>query len=158
MKEQGIVTRIEGQLVWITGEQCAGCEREFHCGSCGAGDESSNRSREFDHHELAIFGTRKERLFVARNSQSLDIKSGDRVEYFIAPGKAVKAGFLVLIVPILAFFLFYFLTGLAWPAAGETAKVLAGVGGIALGFALNFALKNRKREYPEITRVLSTQQ
>jgi positive regulator of sigma E activity len=67
----------------------------------------------------------------------------------------MKAGFLVLIVPILAFFLFYFLSGLLWPAAGETARVLVGVGGIALGFGMNFARKSRTREYPEITRVLS---
>ena len=93
-------------------------------------------------------------MFAVRNPQSLDVKTGDRVEYFIAPGKAVKAGFLVLIVPILAFFLFYYLTAVLWPDAGETAKVLAGVGGIALGFLMTFLLKNKTREYPEITRVL----
>jgi positive regulator of sigma E activity len=155
MTEQGIVKKIEGQLVWIAGEQCVGCEREFHCGSCGPGEEKSEISREFDHHDLRIFGTRKERLFAVRNSQSLTIRTGDRVEYFIAPGKAVKAGFLVLIVPILAFFVFYYLTGLLWPSASETAKVLTGVGGIGAAFAMNFTLKNRTREYPEITKVLS---
>jgi positive regulator of sigma E activity len=155
MTEQGTVKKVDGQLVWISGEQCAGCEREFHCGSCQSGDGTSGQSGEFDHHDLGIFGTRKERLFAVKNSHSLNIRTGDRVEYFIAPGKAVKAGFLVLIVPILAFFLFYYLTGLLWPDAGETAKVLAGVGGIVLGFGMNFALKSRTREYPEITRVLS---
>jgi positive regulator of sigma E activity len=94
-------------------------------------------------------------MFAVRNPRSLVLKSGDRVEYFIAPGKAIKAGFLVLIVPILAFFLFYYLTGMLSPAAGETAKVLAGVGGIVMGFVMNFALKNKTREYPEITKVLS---
>jgi len=155
MTEQGIVKKVEGQLVWISGEQCAGCEREFHCGSCGSGDGSSEQTRRSDHHELTIFGTRRERLFAVRNPQSLTLKAGDRVEYFIAPGKAIKAGFLVLIVPILAFFLFYYLTGILWRDAGETAKVLAGVGGIVMGFAMNFALRNKTREYPEITRVMS---
>jgi positive regulator of sigma E activity len=134
MTDQGIVKKVEGQLAWISAEQCVGCDHETNCGSCGS---------------------RKERLFAARNPQSLAIKTGDRVEYFIAPGKAVKAGFLVLIVPILAFFLFYYLSGILWPVAGETAKVLAGVGGIAMAFVMNFALKNKTREYPEITKVLS---
>jgi positive regulator of sigma E activity len=155
MREQGIVKRIEGQLVWISGEQCVGCDREAHCGSCGSTDGGSEHSRRSGHHELTIFGTRKERLFAVRNPQFLDIKTGDRIEYFIAPGKAVKAGFLVLIVPILAFFLFYYLTGILWRDAGETAKVLAGVGGIAMAFVMNFALNNKTREYPEITKVLS---
>jgi positive regulator of sigma E activity len=155
MTEQGIVKKVEGQLICISGDQCGGCDHEIHCGSCGSGDGSSENSRRSGHHELTIFGTRKERLFAARNPQSLSIKTGDRVEYFIAPGKAVKAGFLVLIVPILAFFLFYYLTGMLWPDAGETAKVLAGVGGIVMGFVMNFALKNKTREYPEITKVLS---
>ena len=95
-------------------------------------------------------------MFAVQNSKSLTVKTGDRVEYFIAPSKAIKAGFLVLIVPILAFFLFYYLTGVLWADASETAKVLFGVGGIAAGFAANFALKNKTREYPEITKVLSS--
>jgi positive regulator of sigma E activity len=157
MREQGIVKKVEGQLVWISAEQCVGCEREFHCGSCKSDDGSAETSREFNHHDLRIFAKRKERLFAARNSQSLTIRIGDRVEYFIAPGKAIKAGFLVLIVPILVFFLFYYLTGVLWPEAGETAKVLVGIGGIIMGFLMNFALKNRIREYPEITRVFSAE-
>jgi positive regulator of sigma E activity len=108
-----------------------------------------------NHHELPIFATRRERLFAVQNPQSLTVKTGDRVEYYVAPGKAIKAGFLVLMVPILAFFLFYYLARLLWPAAGETAKVLAGVGGIVMGFVVNFALRKRTREYPEITKVLS---
>jgi positive regulator of sigma E activity len=155
MTEQGIVRKVERQLVWISGEQCVGCDHEARCGSCGPTDGSSEHSGRSSHHELTIFGTRKERLFAVRNPQSLAVKIGDRVEYFIAPAKAVKAGFLVLIVPILAFFLFYYLTGILWRGAGETAKVLAGVGGIAVAFVMNFALKNKTREYPEITKVLS---
>jgi len=155
MTEQGIVKKVEGQLIWISAEQCAGCDHELHCGSCGSSERGPEQSQHSGHHELTIFGTRKERLFTAQNPQSLAVKTGDRVEYFIAPGKAIKAGFLVLIVPILAFFLFYYLTGMLWPDAGETARVLVGVGGIVMGFVMNFALKNRIREYPEITRVLS---
>ena len=97
-------------------------------------------------------------MFAVRNPGALRLSIGDRVEYFVAPAKAIEAGFFVLIVPILIFFLFYFFTGLLWPDAGETAKVLAGVGGIAAGFGLNFALKSRIREYPEITRILSGNQ
>jgi len=155
MTEQGIVKKVEGPLVWISADQCIGCEREFHCGSCDCGDGSSQHSHEFNHHDIRIFGTRSERLFAVQNPKSLTVKTGDRVEYFIAPGKAIKAGFLVLIFPILAFFLFYYLTGIVWADASETAKILFGVGGIAAGFAVNFALKNKRRDYPEITKVLS---
>ena len=42
-----------------------------------------------------------------------------------------------------------------WRGAGETVKVLAGVAGIALGFVLNFALKSKTRDYPEITRIIA---
>ena len=154
MTEQGIVKKIEGQLVWLAGEQCAGCDHQLHCGSCTSPDGDPGSSGRSGHHELTLFAARKERLFAVKNTRSFVLKNGDRVEYFIAPGKAVKAGFLVLIVPILFFFLFYYLTGLVWRDAGETARVLAGVGGIVLGFAMDFALKNRIREYPEITRVV----
>jgi positive regulator of sigma E activity len=155
MTEQGIVKKIEGQLVWIAADQCVGCEHELHCGSCSSADGGSQNSRRSHHHELAIFPTKRERLFAVRNSQSLTVKTGDRVEYFIAPGKAIKAGFLVLIAPILVFFLFYYLTGLLWPASGETVKVLVGIAGIVMGFVMNFLLKNKIREYPELTRVLA---
>jgi positive regulator of sigma E activity len=155
MTEQGIVKKIEGPLVWVSSEQCAGCEHELHCSSCGSGDGSSGYAVRSNHHELPIFATRRERLFAVQNPQSLTVKTGDRVEYYVAPGKAIKAGFLVLMVPILAFFLFYYLARLLWPAAGETAKVLAGVGGIVMGFVVNFALRKKTREYPEITKVLA---
>jgi len=156
MTEQGIVKKVEGPLVWICADECVGCDHELHCGSCGSAAGDSGNTRSFNHHELGIFSTPKERLFAVRNPQSLTVETGDRVEYFIAPAKAIKAGFLVLIVPILAFFLFYYLTGVIWPDASETVKVLLGVGGIAAGFAANFARKNKIREYPEITKVLSS--
>jgi positive regulator of sigma E activity len=155
MTEQGTVKKVEGPLVWICADQCVGCDHELHCGSCASGDGGSGNTRSESHHQLRIFGTSRERLFAVRNPQSLTVKTGDRVEYFIAPAKAIKAGFLILIVPILAFFLFYYLTGILWADATETAKVLFGVGGIAAGFAVNFALKDKTREYPEITKVLS---
>ena len=154
MTEQGIVRKIEGDLVWIAGDRCVGCDRELHCGSCASPDQDGESPDRSAGNEHSIFAARKERLFAVQNTRSLVLKAGDRVEYFIAPGKAVKAGFLVLIVPILVFFLFYYLTGLLWKETGENARVLAGVGGIALGFLVNFALKKRIREYPEITKVI----
>ncbi|MBN2552692.1 MAG: SoxR reducing system RseC family protein [Spirochaetales bacterium] len=156
MTEQGIVRKIEGDLVWIAADQCGGCDHGLHCRSCASPDADTGNSDRSGGGEHSIFAVRKERMFVVRNTRSLVLKTGDRIEYFIAPVKAVKAGFLVLIVPILAFFLFYYLTGLLWKGSGENARVLAGVGGIALGFLVNFASKKRIREYPEITRVIDT--
>lgn len=155
MTEQGIVKKVEGDLAWISGDDCAGCDHGAHCGSCGPSDPTSENHSTGGHGELSLFGTRRERSFRARNTQAFALAPGDRVEYFIAPGKAIKAGFFVLMVPILVFFLFYFLSGVIWTGAGETAKVLAGVGGIILGFLMNFVLKKRIREFPEITKIVS---
>ncbi len=150
MTEQGEVKKVEGELVWISGDDCTGCD---HCGSCGPSVPASKNHSAGGHGEISL--TRRERSFAARNTQAFDLAPGDRVEYFIAPGKAIKAGFFVLMVPILVFFLFYFLTGAIWTGAGETARVLAGVGGIVLGFLMNFVLKKKIREFPEITKVVS---
>ena len=158
MTEQGIVKKVEGDLVWISGDDCTGCDHGAHCGTCGPSVPSSENRNIGDHGEFSLFGTRRERSFTVRNTQAFDLAPGDRVEYFIAPGKAIKAGFFVLMVPILIFLLFYFLTGVIWNEAGETAKVLAGVGGIVLGFLMIFVLKKRIREFPEITKVISTKQ
>jgi len=153
MTEQGIVKKVEGQLVWISGDDCTGCDHGAHCGSCGPSVPGSENRGSGGHGE--ILPVRRERSFAARNTRGVDLAPGDRVEYFIAPGKAIKAGFFVLMVPILIFFLFYFLTGVIWTGAGETARVLAGLGGIVLGFLMNFVLKKRIREFPEIIKVLS---
>ena len=150
MTEQGKVKKVEGELVWISGDDCTGCDQ---CGSCGPSVPASKNHSAGGHGEISL--TRRERSFTARNTQAFDLAPGDRVEYFIAPGKAIKAGFFVLMVPILVFFLFYFLTGAIWTGAGETARVLAGVGGIVLGFLMNFVLKKKIREFPEITKVVS---
>ena len=155
MTEQGIVKKVEGDLAWISGDDCAGCDHGAHCGSCGPSAPASENHSTGGHGELSLFGTRRERSFRARNTQAFALAPGDRVEYFIAPGKAIKAGFFVLMVPILVFFLFYFLSGVIWTGAGETAKVLAGVGGIILGFLMNFVWKKRIREFPEITKIVS---
>jgi positive regulator of sigma E activity len=155
MTEQGIVKKVEGELVRISGDDCTGCDHGTHCGSCGPSVPARENHSTGGHGELSLFGTRRERSFTVRNTQAFDLAPGDRVEYFIAPSKAIKAGFFVLMFPILVFFLFYFLTGVIWTGAGETAKVLAGVGGIILGFLMNFVLKKRIREFPEITKVVS---
>jgi positive regulator of sigma E activity len=155
MTEQGIVRKVEGEFVKISGDDCTGCDRGAHCGSCGPAVAGSENHGAGGHGELSLFGAGRERSFTVRNSQAFDLAPGDRVEYFIAPGKAIKAGFFVLMLPILVFFLFYFLTGVIWTGAGETAKVLAGVGGILLGFLMIFVLKKKIGEFPEITKVVS---
>jgi positive regulator of sigma E activity len=154
MREEGTVSKVRGQLVWVTSEQCAGCRHDERCGACGSSGASGESSAGSGHHEIAIFPVRRQRLIETKNTRCLDLRPGDRVEYFVAPGKAIKAGFLVLIVPILVFFLFHFLVGAIWKHSGETARVLAGVGGITLSFFMSFARRSRIREFPEITRVI----
>ncbi len=147
MREQGTVKKIEGELVWISCEPCATC---LHSDRCASADSDC-------HSASGFFAARRDRAFAARNDKQLQLAPGDLVEYYIAPGKAVKAGFLILIVPILIFFLLYYLTGLLWSEAVEAVRVLAGVGGIVLGFLINLAMKKRIRDLPEITRVVHRQ-
>jgi positive regulator of sigma E activity len=153
MTEVGIVRKIEGRLVWVAGadredaQGCASCGSQDSCGSCGERSEG--------HVGLDLFGSRsKERLFTVRNSEALRLRAGDRVEYYVSTGKAVKAGFLVLVLPVLSFLLFYGLASLVRPHSGEGLKVLSGVAGLAVAFLLNLALSRHGGDYPEIRRVL----
>ncbi|MBA7683185.1 hypothetical protein ES703_91545 [subsurface metagenome] len=90
------------------------------------------------------------------NKKSYPLKHGDPVEVYISPVKAVKAAFLLLILPLLLFFPFYYICGIIWKAAGEPVKVLAGLGGVACGFLVNLILKRsvKEQEMPEIARVV----
>jgi positive regulator of sigma E activity len=134
MTELGIVKKIDGDLVQVAfHEECQSCEK---CGSCLA--------------------TSKPRQFVVANPRGLRLVPGDRVEYSVSPGKAVKAAFLLLILPILLFFPFYYAAAALLPLGGEAVAVVFGLTGVALGFVLNILLRRGRRQYPEILRVLES--
>ncbi len=119
MIEMGIVDRVEGKRITV---RCVDTEK---CSSCGGG----------------CAGNKQGRVFQALNSKSLSLKNGDLVEVYLDAGRAVFSGFMVLILPLLFFFLFYFAAAYLLQGAGETVKVLSGIAGIALGFGVNIIRK-----------------
>ncbi len=130
MMDRAIVHEIKGDLVLVKCQE--GCSS---CAGCSRG---------------------KDRVFQTWNTKRYPLKAGDLVDVYIPTLKAVKAGFLVLILPLLLFFPFYYACALIWTAVSEPVKVLAGSTGIACGFLINLVLKRyMKNELPEISRVVS---
>ena len=115
-------------------EECAKCE-----GGCSTGFKQ------------------KETKLTELNAQDLSLKAGDAVELFVSPRKAIKAGFLILILPLLLFVAFYFAGESLLGIASELLQVLFALCGIALGLLLNVFLKKSStgKELPEIFRKIS---
>lgn len=132
MTEIGIVKTIDGELVQVAfGDGCQSCEK---CGSC--------------------LSTSKPRQLTVANPRHLPLEAGDRIEFSVSPGKAVRAAFLLLVLPVLLFFPFYYGAAALIPRGGEGPSVAVGLGGVALGFGINLLLRRGRRDYPEILRVV----
>jgi positive regulator of sigma E activity len=99
----------------------------------------------------------KETILEAHNTKRLPVAVGDTVEIFLSPWKAIRAGFLVLIFPLLLFFAFYALGKHALGIEAEGVNVLLGLAGIACGFLLNLAQKKLQKEpdLPEVVRLVT---
>jgi len=132
MIEKGIVDKVEGKLITVR------CADTTKCSSCGGGCAGNERGR----------------VFKALNSRSLALKKGDVVEVYLDAGRAVWSGFMVLILPLLLFFPFYFTAAYVLQGAGEAVKVLSGITGMALGFGINFIRKRiiNDKDMPEIQK------
>ncbi|MBA7561226.1 hypothetical protein ES708_02862 [subsurface metagenome] len=130
MIEKVIVDRVDGKLITV---RCVDSEKCRSCGGECAGDKHG-------------------RVFQALNSRSLSLKKGDLVEVYLDAGRALWSGFMVLILPVLLFFPFYFAAAHLLQGAGEAAKALSGITGIALGFGVNFIRKRfiKDKDMPEI--------
>ncbi|MBN2050150.1 MAG: SoxR reducing system RseC family protein [Spirochaetales bacterium] len=94
----------------------------------------------------------KERTYEALVNPGINVTSGDRVRVYLPPGKTIISGFMVLILPLLLFLLFYFLSGRLLGLKDEGLRALCGVFGLFLGFggSFFFARKNRKKHMPLI--------
>lgn len=92
-----------------------------------------------------------------KNSSQVPVHIDDRVEIYYPAGKTIKAAFLVLIFPLLLFFLFYFMAILLFKQEGELIRIISGFSGIGLAFLMNFILQklNKNPELPEITRKIN---
>ncbi len=88
----------------------------------------------------------------AGNPHGLSLRPGDVVEVGFEPGKAVRAGFLVLIVPLFLFMAAYLAAG-ALGVQGDPLKVLAGIGGLAAGLGIAWLRSRSGGNLPEIVRV-----
>ena len=136
MTETATVTRIDGDIATLACGDSAGCASCAAHGICGgAGDRS----------------------FEAWNRSGIELSEGDRVEILLPTGKTIGSAFMVMIFPLLLFFVFFYAAQLFIPNPGEGVRVLFGLVGIAAGFGLNFILnrKQNRKNMPVITGKLS---
>jgi len=135
MVEKARVISIDGDRVTLACSDAAGCKV---CSSS--------------------FCSTKQRSFDAENTNDLDLNPNDEVEVFVHPGKAILAGFMVLIFPLLLFIGGFVASGQWLGITSDAARV--GIGGLALavGFAAVY-LYNRRRgnsQLPSVLRRVST--
>ncbi|MFP4431044.1 MAG: SoxR reducing system RseC family protein [Spirochaetaceae bacterium] len=128
MIEKAIVIRTEGERVILAcqSQGCKSCSSMF----CASG------------------GDRRE--FTAVNPRGVALKTADEVEFYVEPGRAILAGFLVLVMPLLAFAAAYFAVGGLLEEPSEQVRVLSGLGGLFLGFGVAYLLGRRGSRYPVV--------
>ena len=117
--------------------------RDAECGSC----------------THCTLGKEKQETSVeARNLSALPLKIGDTVEISLSPWKSIKAGFLILIMPLLLFFVLYLFGKHLLGIDSETANIFLGISGIAIGFLINILIKRfqSRPDLPEITRIVES--
>ncbi|MBI9107090.1 MAG: SoxR reducing system RseC family protein [Spirochaetales bacterium] len=135
MIEKATVITINNDIVSLACGDSAGC------GECAA---------------HGICGGAQDRKFDAWNASKIDLNTGDRVEVLLPTGKTIGSAFMVMIFPLLLFFLFFYAATLVIENPSEGVQVLFGLIGIAVGFGLNFLLNRnpKKKSMPEIIRKL----
>jgi len=135
MTEKATIIKINDDIITLACGDSAGC------GSCAA---------------HGICGGAEERNFEAWNADSLELEEGNRVEVLLPTGKTIGSAFMVMIFPLLLFFLFFYAAGLLIDNPGEGIRVLFGLAGIAAGFGFNFLInrKQNKKRMPVITKKL----
>ncbi len=96
----------------------------------------------------------KEQNFPVENPKDLALKKGDVVEIFIEPAGAIKAAFMVFIVPLIGFFIFYKVAELFSSSAGLLFS--AGILGLGSTMTLNIWIYKAKSrgERPKIQRCI----
>ena len=136
MTEKATITEINDEIATLSCGDASGCTSCAAHGVCGGGEE-----RKFD----------------AWNANKLDLQIGDKVEVLLPTGKTIGSAFMVMIFPLLLFFLLFYAAGKFLDNPGEGIQVLFGLAGIAAGFGFNFLLnrKPRKNSMPEITKKLN---
>lgn len=105
----------------------------------------------------ASFCSTKTRSFNAENVRHIDLSPNDEVEVFIHPGRAILAGFMVLIFPLLLFMGGFIAAGEWLGITSEAARAGFGASALAMGFGGVFLYNKRhgNRQMPEILRRVS---
>lgn len=146
MIEKARVLRVEEDRVVLACDDSA-------CGACPAS---------------AAFCSPRQREFVAANGRGFPVTANQMVNIHIPPGKAIWAGFTVLMLPLLMFVAGYFAgegllgTGLLGQSLAGTTRdalsVLFGLLGLGLGFGGSYLYhKGRKAkgaDLPQIVEVI----
>jgi positive regulator of sigma E activity len=101
----------------------------------------------------SMFCKDNDRTYTASNSKGFQLSPGDTVEVYLPPGKTIQASFLVLIAPLILFFLFFILTEKIFGIEREIIKICFGLIGIVIGFFISylFGKKNKYSNMPLIT-------
>jgi positive regulator of sigma E activity len=133
MLEKATVIKIDNDIATLAcgdNESCQSCAAH---GFCGGTDNKT---------------------FEALNKNNFELESGNTVEVLLPTGKTIWSAFMVMIFPLLLFFLFFYGTGFIVADAGEGIQVLGGLAGIAVGFGINFLInrKPNKENMPKIVR------
>jgi len=84
----------------------------------------------------------KERTFPAENPNNLFLLKGDMVEILVDPKGAIKAAFMIFMLPLIGFIGFYGLVSLL--IEQEAVLFLAGVLGLAAGMGVNALVRQFK--------------
>ena len=116
MIEQAIVREIHGENVLL---ECM----DHACEACSS-----------------AFCSPKARTFSAYNGDRIDIQTGDRVEVTIPTGRAIRASFVALMLPVLCLAGAYLLLQRLFPGAAEALHVLGSFGGLVLGFGISYLI------------------
>ncbi|MFO8065849.1 MAG: SoxR reducing system RseC family protein [Spirochaetota bacterium] len=134
MVEKARVISIDGERVTLSCSDLAGCK------ACSG----------------SFCGT-KQRSFDAANTNNLDLNPNDEVEVFVHPGKAILAGFMVLIFPLVLFVGGFLASGPWLGVTSEAARVAVGGGALVAGFAAVYRYNRRhgNSQMPSVLRRVS---
>jgi positive regulator of sigma E activity len=93
----------------------------------------------------------------ARNPRNIPLKAGDEAEISLTAASGLRSAFRMFGVPVLAFTVFYVITGIStgWK---ESLCVPAGLTGLILAALVLFFTGRRNAALPEILRAAGTAQ
>ena len=135
MLEKATVIKTNDKIITLACGDSEGCQSCAAHGFCGGVNDKT---------------------FEAWNLHDLELEPGSSVEVNLPTGKTIGAAFMVMIFPLILFFLFFYGAGRLFGNPGEGIQVIGGLVGIAAGFGINFVInrKPNKKNMPEITRKL----